>query len=81
MDGLWPIATFSIMTSVACTVLTGYALLTRQTWGRILAIVFAVLALFHFPLGTALGIYTLWVLAPRVSGDEYAAIAYAQHAA
>ena len=78
---LWPIALFSIMISVGCTILTGYALLTRQPWGRVLAIIFAVLAMFHLPLGTALGIYTLWVLAPRPSGDEYAALAYAQHGA
>jgi hypothetical protein len=81
MENLWPIAAFSLITSVACTVLTGYALHTRQPWGRILAIVFSIFALFHFPLGTALGIYTLWVLAPRTSGDEYAAIAYSQHGA
>jgi hypothetical protein len=81
LDSLWPLAAFSLLTGLACTVLTGYALLTRQPWGRILAIVFSVFALFHFPLGTALGIYTLWVLAPRVSGDEYAAIAYAQRGA
>ena len=81
MDGLWPIAIFSLMMSVACIVLTGFALLTRQPWGRVLAIVFSIFALFHFPLGTALGIYTLWVLGPRVCGDEYAAIAYAQHGA
>jgi ABC-type glycerol-3-phosphate transport system permease component len=81
MDSLWPIALFSIMVSVGCTVLTGYALLTRQPWGRVLAIVFSIFALFHFPLGTALGIYTLWVLAPRFSGDEYAALAYRQHGA
>ena len=29
-----------------------------------LAIVVAILALLKFPIGTALGIYTLWVLAP-----------------
>ena len=81
MDSLWPMAMFSVLFSVACTVLTGWALLTRQTWGRILAIVFGVLALIHFPLGTALGIYTLWVLAPRLSGDQYTAMAYAQHRA
>jgi hypothetical protein len=81
MDSLWPIAMFSIMMSVGCTLLTGYALVTRQPWGRILAIVFGIFALFHFPLGTALGIYTLWVLGPRICGDEYAAIAYAQHGA
>jgi len=79
MAGLWPIAIFSLMTSVACILLTGFALLTRQTWGRVLAIVFAIFALFHPFLGTALGVYTLWVLGPRICGDEYAAIAYAQH--
>ena len=79
LDSLWPMAMFSLMVSVGCTLLTGYALLTRQTWGRVLAIIFGVIALIHFPLGTALGIYTLWVLAPRLSGDQYAAMAYAQH--
>ena len=52
-------------------ILTGYALLTRQNWGRILAIVLAILALIKIPFGTALGIYTLWVLAPRASGEEW----------
>lgn len=79
LAGLWPMALFSLLTSFFCTLLTGYALLTRQPWGRVLAIVFGIFALIHLPLGTALGIYTLWVLAPRTSGDEYAAIAYAQH--
>ena len=81
LDSLWPMAMFSILFSVGCTVLTGWALLTRQPWARILAIVFGVFALIHFPVGTALGIYTLWVLAPRLSGDQYAAMAYAQHRA
>jgi hypothetical protein len=49
----------------------GYSLLTRQTWGRILAIVAGVVVLFKPLLGTALGIYTLWVLAPTPSGMEY----------
>jgi hypothetical protein len=79
LASLWPMALFSLLTSLCCILLTGYALLTRQPWGRVLAIVFGVLALIHLPLGTALGIYTLWVLAPRESGDEYAALAYAQH--
>ena len=81
LASLWPMALFSLLTSVCCILLTGYALLTRQPWGRVLAIVFGILALIHLPLGTALGIYTLWVLAPTASGDEYAAIAHAQHPA
>jgi hypothetical protein len=55
--------------------------MTRQPWGRVLAIIFAILALIHLPLGTALGIYTLWVLAPGASADEYAAITSTQHRA
>jgi hypothetical protein len=38
-------------------------------------LVIAVLSLLKFPIGTALGIYTLWVLAPATSGVEYDAIA------
>ncbi len=74
MDSLLPVAFFSLLISVGCVLLTGYALLTRQPWGRILAIIFAIIALIHFPFGTALGVYTLWVLAPGLSGVEYAAI-------
>src|SRR5579859_4421396 len=40
----------------------GYGLLTRKPWARVLGIVVAVLGLFNFPVGTAIGIYALWVL-------------------
>jgi hypothetical protein len=76
---LWPIAFSSILISAGVSVLVACALLTRQPWARVLAIVFSIFALVHFPLGTALGVYTLWVLAPRLSGDEYAAIAAARN--
>jgi len=49
----------------------GWGLLERRPWARVLAIVVAVLALFKFPIGTALGIFTLWVLAPAQSEAEY----------
>jgi hypothetical protein len=52
-------------------ILTGYALLVRRPWARTLAIVLGVLALIKIPFGTALGIYTLWVLAPRASWAEW----------
>jgi hypothetical protein len=35
------------------------------------------LALLNVPIGTALGIYTLWVLLPAQSDDEYKALAQA----
>jgi ABC-type glycerol-3-phosphate transport system permease component len=74
MAALFPVALTSLIVSVALCVLTGYALLTRQPWGRVFGIIFGILALFHPFLGTILGIYTLWVLAPAASGVEYAAI-------
>jgi hypothetical protein len=48
-----------------------WGLFERQSWARILGLVLGILALLRFPLGTALGIYTLWVLAPEPSAREY----------
>jgi hypothetical protein len=75
MGAFWPVIVVATIVTVALALVTGYSLMTRRPWGRILAIVAAILALLKFPLGTALGIYTLWVLAPGASGLEYDAIA------
>lgn len=40
----------------------GYGLLKRRSWGRVLAIVVGVLNILNFPLGTIIGVYTLYVL-------------------
>jgi len=42
--------------------LAGIGLLKMQPWARIVAIIVGVLHILSFPFGTALGIYTLWVL-------------------
>ena len=42
-----------------------------------LAIVLACFSLIKIPFGTALGIYTLWVLLPASSEEEYRQIARA----
>lgn len=55
----------------------GWGLLERQSWARPLALVAGFLDLFHIPLGTALGIYTIWVLLPTESGQEYDRLAQA----
>jgi hypothetical protein len=52
-------------------ILAGWGLLERQPWARTLAIVLGFFALFHFGVGTVLGIYTLWVLLPAESAVEY----------
>ena len=56
-------------------VIAGWGLLERQPWARTLALVLAFLNLFHFPLGTALGAYTFWVLMPAESNVEYQRLA------
>jgi hypothetical protein len=58
-------------------IITGWGLLQRQSWARMLAIIFGCFSLLDIPLGTALGIYTLWVLLPSKSEEEYRQIASA----
>jgi hypothetical protein len=58
----------------------GVALLTRQPWGRIFAIVIAVLTLLKPILGTILGIYTLWVLLECSADRNYAQLSAERHA-
>jgi len=43
-------------------IVAGAGVLARRAWGRILAIVVAVLSLLNFPIGTIIGIYAIWVL-------------------
>lgn len=43
-------------------IITGAGLLRHREWARIAGIVIAALAIFHFPFGTAIGIYGLWTL-------------------
>ena len=58
--------------------IAGIGLLLLRSWARLLTIVLGILDLVSIPLGTALGIYTLWVLAPGNSEVEYAALSRAQ---
>jgi hypothetical protein len=68
------IAVMTIL-GAAVSLATGLSLLQRKRWGRALAMVAGILVLIRIPIGTALGIYTLWVLAPSPSADEYDALA------
>ncbi len=42
--------------------ITGWGMLKLKPWARILGIVLAVISLINFPIGTAIGVYGLWVL-------------------
>jgi hypothetical protein len=43
-------------------VLAGWGLLKRKRWSRMLAIVLGAISLLSIPIGTLLGIYTIWAL-------------------
>ena len=51
--------------------IAGVGLLKRQSWARILALVLAILGLVNFPIGTAVGIYALWVLLQTEVSDHF----------
>lgn len=66
-----PMVTAILAARAVLCVVTGIALLRRASWARALAIVTAFLTLIRPFTGTALAIYTLWVLLPSASGQEY----------
>ena len=51
-----------LLVRAALAAVAGWGLLERTQWGRIVAIVAAILSLIRIPLGTALGIATLIIL-------------------
>jgi hypothetical protein len=51
-----------LMLRVALTLAAAWGLMERTSWGRILAVIVAMLSLIQFPFGTALGIWTLVML-------------------
>jgi hypothetical protein len=71
MDWFTPLITLVVYVRSGLGLLVGIGLLRRERWARPLALVAGILMLLKVPFGTALGIYTLWVLAPIQSGQEY----------
>lgn len=51
-----------VLAKAAAGIIAGVGILQRAPWSRILTIVLAIVSLISFPFGTALGIYSLWVL-------------------
>ena len=61
--------------------IAGWGLLQHEPWARVIALVLAFISLFtNIPFGTALGIYTMWVLLPTQSDQEYEALVQARAA-
>ena len=71
MHALVVVIAFIAIGKAAFGAAAGVGLLKFEPWARILTIVLAVLSLLSFPFGTALGIYSMWVLLPSESEREY----------
>ena len=56
---------------VIVRIISALALMKGRSWARVVIVVFGVLDLASMPLGTALGIYTLWALIFRENAGLY----------
>ncbi len=55
------IMVFSLIVSIP-GIIAGIGLFKRKEWARVLTLIISVLNLFSFPIGTGLGIYSIWAL-------------------
>lgn len=51
--------------------IAGLGLLKRKEWARILTLIISVISLLNFPLGTAVGVYSIWALVNTEVVDEF----------
>jgi len=63
-----------VLAKAACGFIAGWGLMQRETWARVVALVLSFISLFNIPFGTAIGVYTMWVLLPGQSQKEYDAL-------
>ena len=78
--GLYAIGCLLALFGVVHIVLA-WGLFQREPWARTLGLVIGFMALLRPPFGTALGIYTIWVLLPQQAGEEYERLSRATVAA
>ncbi len=54
------------------SIFAGIGLIRRFSWARMLIIVVSVVDLFSVPIGTALGVFSLWILLKNQAMREFA---------
>ena len=70
-----------LLAKAALGFIAGWGLLQHEGWARILVLIVGFISLFtNIPFGTALGIYTMWVLLSSDSEREYEGLATARAA-
>lgn len=82
LQPLLSVVAILLFAKAAIGFVAGWGLLQHEKWARILTLVLGFISLFtNIPFGTALGVYTLWVLLSSESEQEYDALAEAHAAA
>ena len=71
LQGFFVVMALFFIAEAAAGFLAAWGLLQRKHWARTLVLVLAFLGLIHFPFGTALGIYTIWVFLAGNGEHEY----------
>ena len=80
LTGIVSVLGILILAKSAFAFLAGWGLMQRESWARVLALVLAFISLFNVPFGTAIGVYTLWVLMPGPAQEEYDTLTSARRA-
>jgi hypothetical protein len=60
------LAAFLILFFALPTLIAAFGLLTKKSWGVTFALIVGCIKLFSFPIGTALGIYSIWIYSEDV---------------
>ncbi|HEV3510903.1 MAG TPA: zinc ribbon domain-containing protein [Candidatus Sulfotelmatobacter sp.] len=82
LQPLLSVVAIFLFAKAALGFIAGWGLLQHEKWARILALVLGFISLFtNIPFGTALGVYTMWVLLSSESEQEYDAMAETRAAA
>jgi hypothetical protein len=75
--GILSIVAISITTLMfvlgAPSIVAGIGLLKRKEWARILTLILSCMAVFNFPVGTAIAVYAFWVLLNNETAPLFAA--------
>jgi len=66
------VAAFALVFIAIPGIIGGFGLLKRQSWARILVLIISVLYLIRIPVGTALGVYSIWALLNEETRELFA---------
>ncbi|NIN67364.1 MAG: hypothetical protein GTO63_22220 [Anaerolineae bacterium] len=65
-------ATFWLLLVSVPGIIGGVGLLRQRPWGRYMVLVLSVLDLLNIPIGTAIGVYSIWVLLQEETAKLFA---------